>query len=183
MLKIIASTLALMTAAMIARPSQAAETTDAGDANCPSGCNSACPQCGCGLVPVCRTYCTTKKVTEYKHTCICEDLCVPGLIPICRKGGNCEGCGESGGKCTLHAVKKLVKIPVTKEMPVRKCTVEWVCPRCDVQDNGVPKAAPSPTPAAPMPPTVPAPRAVDKSTDNSLPDELLGKRNGYSQHS
>ena len=83
-----------------------------------------------------------EKVTEYKYTCICEDVCIPGVTPCCCK--RCESCGccnecgcqngnngcEEGccGKCRVREISKLVKIPVCKEVPVRKCTVEWVCP-------------------------------------------------------
>jgi hypothetical protein len=31
----------------------------------------------------------------------------------------------------VREAHKLMKYPVTKEVPVRKCTVEWVCPQCN----------------------------------------------------
>ena len=157
MLRTIAIPLVLMTAALVALPSRAAEMANTCETNSASCCNSTCPQCGCGLVPVCHTYCTTKKVTEYKYACVCEDLCVPGPVPVCEKCENCEGACECGGKCTLHQVRKLAKIPVTKEVPVRKCTVEWVCPTCNCQSGSSENAAPAAQPAAPMPPSPPAP--------------------------
>lgn len=158
-------TLSLALAALIGLPSRAGEP--ACNCGCNSGCgcehgcqtcSKCCPQCGCKLVPVCHVYCTTKKVTEYKYTCICEDVCIPGVTPCCCK--RCESCGccnecgcqngnngcEEGccGKCRVREISKLVKIPVCKEVPVRKCTVEWVCPNCNGNCNGncQPDAAP-----------------------------------------
>ena len=43
-----------------------------------NACDNCCPNCGCRLVPVCHVYCATKKVTEHKYTCICEEVCIPG---------------------------------------------------------------------------------------------------------
>ena len=51
-------------------------------------CSNCCPHCGCRLVRVCHMYCTTKTVIEYKYTCVCEEMCIPGVTPIC------GGCGE-----------------------------------------------------------------------------------------
>ena len=157
------------------------DATCCGNAGCESCCN-CCPHCGCKLVPVCHIYCTTKKVTTYKYTCKCECICVPGVTRFCDKCGNCDGsgqcagCGETGNnggqdccngncKCRIHEVKHLVKIPCDKEVPVRKCTVEWVCPHCDCHGNcaeGAPPSAPPPPPCgAYRPPMPPAPSASD----------------------
>ncbi len=89
-------------------------------------CCNCCPHCGCKLVPVCHIDCTTKKETTYKYTCNCESICVPGVTRCCDKCG-CKG----DCKCRIHEVKHLVKIPCVKEVPVRKCTVEWLCPHCE----------------------------------------------------
>ena len=112
---------------------------------CETGCNACdncCPNCGCRLVPVCHVYCDTKKVTEHKYTCICEEVCIPGCSCCCKRCGNGDGsgsCGDTcnngcqegcGGRCRVREVPRLVIHPVTKEVPVRKCTVEWVCPKC-----------------------------------------------------
>ena len=185
MLKTIPLLVTLAMTATIGLPSQGGEPACGANPNCAAGCDSTCSHCGCKLVPVCHCYCTTKKVTEYKYTCICTDMCVPPVTPICGKcrcqdgdgsgqSGQCggcagnsqNGCGECcAGHCTVHEVRKLVKYPVTKEVPVRKCSVEWVCPHCqgncgcveDATPSAAPSAAPSKTPSAPLPP---APRAA-----------------------
>jgi hypothetical protein len=108
--------------------------------NTPREC---CPHCGCRLVPVCQIYYTTKKVTEYKYRGVCEEICVPGVTPRserlagCRAPAQCggapcpDGCRECcAGRCMVREVQKVAKYPVTREVPVRKCTVEWVCPAC-----------------------------------------------------
>jgi hypothetical protein len=61
---------------------------------------------------------------------------------------------------------------VTKEVPVRKCTVEWVCPHCNCHGNCAAEAAPS----APVPTATPAPAppTAGKSAAQSLPDESAG---------
>ncbi len=114
-----------------------------GETGC-NACGDCCPQCGCRLVPVCHVYCATKKVTEHKYTCTCEEVCIPGPSCCCKKCGNCDGSGSCGGcddcnngcqegcggRCRVREVPRLVIHPVTKEVPVRKCTVEWVCPKC-----------------------------------------------------
>ncbi len=156
------------------------DATCCGTAGCKSCCD-CCPHCGCQLVPVCHVYCTTKKETTYKYTCNCETICIPGVTPLC-KGRSCEGSGQCagasdtgsngcqdgcGGQCCLHEVRKLVKHPVTKEVPVRTCTVEWSCPQCGghghCAEGAAPSASPapaaspapsaSPTPSAPLPPS------------------------------
>ena len=145
--------------------------TCCGNAGCESCCN-CCPHCGCRLVPVCHIYWTTKKVTTYKYTCKCEYICVPGVTRWCDKCGNCDDCCKDC-KCRLHEVRHLVKIPCVKEVPVKKCTVEWVCPHCDCHGNCVEGAAPSP-PAPPSAPMPPAPAAAGKSAANSPPNESAG---------
>jgi hypothetical protein len=151
-------------------PPSAREAACGVEAGCNASCN-CCPQCGCRLVPVCNISCTTKKVTEYKYRCVCEDICIPRVTPICKRGESCgcsgecaggcdtcnsgcqEGCGE---RCRVHEVRKLVKYPVTKEVPVRKCTVGWTCPKCgncgQCQSTSTPPAAPAtPHSVAPAP--------------------------------
>jgi hypothetical protein len=88
---------------------------------------------------------------------------------LCDKCDDCDGCC----KCRIHEVNRLVKIPCDKEVPVRKCSVEWVCPQCHCHGNGAQGAAPSaPTPSlAPMPPPPPAP---GKSAGNLSPDDSAG---------
>ena len=129
-------------------------------ASAASGC---CAHCGECLVPVCRVCCTTKKVTEYKYRYVCDEMCLPGVTPICQRraadesGDSCPSC--CGGRCNVHQIKKLVKVPVTKEVPVRTCTVEWVCPSCSQgESTSAPAAAPAvpiPVPPAPMPKMLP----------------------------
>ena len=107
------------------------------------GCGKCCPSCGCRLVPVCHVYCAPKTVVEHKYTCRCEEVCIPGPSCCCKGCGNCDGSGSCCGgdtcnngcqgccgHCRVREVSRLVIHPVTKETPVRKCTVEWVCPQC-----------------------------------------------------
>ncbi len=185
--------LALLCSVPFLGPTPTAATADdatcCGNAQCGS-CGNCCPHCGCKLVPVCHVYCTTKKVTTYKYTCNCETICIPGVRHCGDKCGNgdgsspCAGCGDNGdngcqdccnGGCTcrIHEVRHLVKIPCVKEVPIRKCTVEWVCPHCNCHGNCAAEAAPS----APMPsaaPVLPAPPAAGKSAANPVPDESAG---------
>jgi hypothetical protein len=118
-----------------------------------NACCDCCPHCGCRLEKVCHIYCTTKKVVEYKYCCECKDICIPGVTPLL-KGccGNCQSCCE-GGHCCARETHKLLKYPVTKEVPVRQCTVEWVCPNCSGSGQ-----APSEAPAAPAPAVQPRQR-------------------------
>ena len=166
--------------------------TCCGKAGCESCCN-CCPHCGCKLVPVCHVYWTTKKVTTYKYTCKCETICVPGVTRCCDKHGNCDGsgqsadCGETGNsgsnnncqgccngncRCRIHEVSHLMKIPCEKEVPVKKCTVEWVCPQCNCQGNCTQGVAPS----APQPQTAPLPLAppAGKSAARAMQDDTAG---------
>jgi hypothetical protein len=162
-------------------------------AGCPSGC--CCPRCGCheGLCPVCHPYCEMKKVTKYKYCCICEDKCIPhgncetlfchhrdceqpcGCTTGCTSGcesGNC-GCGEGCCHCKVYEVKKLVKIPYTCEVPVHKCWVEWVCPRCNCCCNGDSAPACTNGSAAPTPPPAP-PAGGAKSAASDIPPVPAG---------
>ena len=90
MLKTFTLSLTLAMTAMIGMPSQGGEPTCGGEAQNAACCDSLCPRCGCRLVPVCHTYCTTKKVTEYKYVCACEAICIPGVTPVCKKCRSCE---------------------------------------------------------------------------------------------
>jgi hypothetical protein len=158
--------------------SEAASGANAGG----NGCCGCCAACGCCLVPVCQISCTTKKVTEYKYSCRCEDMCVPGVVPLCKRRAACEtsddGCPrDCSGRCTVHEVKQLVKHPVTKEVPVRKCTVQWVCPKCSSGDrvDSIPTppatpAAPVPAPPAPMPKLPSSPKAANAALPASPPN-------------
>jgi hypothetical protein len=153
--------LALLCGVAFAGPASTAAMAD--DATCRDNAGGGlhcdcCPHCGCQLVPVCHISCTTKKETTFTYTCQCETICVPGVTRCCDKCGDCDG----GCKCRVHEVKHLVKIPCVKEVPVKKCTVERVCPQCGCHGNCTEGAAPSPQ-LAPVPP---APRTVDKSTAN-----------------
>lgn len=147
------------------------------------GC--CCPKCGCheGLVPVCHPYCATKKIVKYKYCCKCDELCIPGRSPCCSTcgDGSCEkgcaancgcnsgGCEQGHCNCLYRNVHTLVKIPYTVEVPVRKCTIEWVCPHCGCPcgstespgESQAPNAAPAPgAPIAPPPPPKSAQRAA-----------------------
>ncbi len=98
---------------------------------------SVCPQCGARLVPVCHVGWSTKKVIEYQYREVCEEICVPGTTPICKRRTDCN----LPGRCTVHEIRKLAKYPVTKEVPVRRYTVEWVCPNCGRAGGAKPQSA------------------------------------------
>jgi len=134
--------------------------------------DKCCPHCGCPLKPVCHICCTTKKVTEYKYCLICEEKCIPRPTCGCKAGCGGDGCGQCGcdgcqsgcdqGGCCVKNVGHLVKIPCVKEVPIRQCTVEWVCPTCgkccDCGCGGqsstapTPATGPAPTSAPGLPP-------------------------------
>jgi hypothetical protein len=174
-MKAILSCAAVAIAVLAVAGLKAGEPTCNAEPSCtaPAGCNAGacCPKCGCheGLIPVCHPYCATKKVVKYHYCCKCEELCVPGRFPCCPKcgdgccdqagcTGNCasDNCGGEQGKCNClyRDVHKMVKIPYTVEVPVRKCTIEWICPKCKCccGTTEVPAAA-----SAPMPPSPPVP--------------------------
>jgi hypothetical protein len=141
------------------------EAACCGNGGCPSCCENGgchgrcecCPQCGCKLEPVCQITCTTKKTPEHQYCCGCKEICVPGVARICDKCDSCNnGCqDECDCRCRIHEVHKLKVFTVTKETPVRQCTVQWVCPNCS-RASGQPVADPVVTPPSPAPVT-PAP--------------------------
>ena len=114
-----------------------------GETGC-NACGNCCPHCGCRLVPVCHVYCAPKTVVEHQYTCLCEEVCIPGcsccwlqavrqlrrfrLGPV--TPATTVARRAAAGKCIVRQVPRLVIHPVPKEVPVRKCTVEWVCPNC-----------------------------------------------------
>ena len=125
-----------------------------------NGCGDRCPRCGCCMVPVCHMTCDIKKETVHKYGCTCKWICLPPITPPacgcccerCDNGsgnsnGNCEDCGC----CEIRCVHKLLVCPVTKETPVRKCTVLWTCPKCGYGpccDGSAEPATPMPAPSA-----------------------------------
>ena len=166
---------------------------------CNGGCEACqcCPHCGCKLVPVCHPTCTTKTSTVIKFSCCCKELCIPGVSRLCDKGNGCDNCCESGGckscnacdpcnngcqdscdcHCRVREIHKLMVCPVPKQVCVRGCTVEWVCPHCSncggceagTVPSATPAATPAPAPAAPAPPAnrlPPAPKTTSAS-DNA----------------
>lgn len=152
---------------------QAGAAECCGTACCETACQACCdccPHCGCKLVPVCQITCTTKKTTEHKYCCACKEICIPGVSRI---GQGCENCGNGCGtcdpcnngcqdgcdcRCRVREVHKLMVCPVSKEKPVRECTVQWVCPNCNNCGGCGATAAPAAAPAAPGP-AAPAPNA------------------------
>lgn len=175
---------------------RADDATCCGNAGCESCCN-CCPHCGCKLVPICHIYCTTKKVTTFKYTCKCETICVPGVTRLCDKCGNrdgdgsgqCAGGGENGNsgsqdccdgccRCRIHEVKQLVKIPCDKEVPVKKCTVEWVCPNCGDHGHCTESAAPS-LPAPSSAPSLLAPPAGARQVGRQCATRRIRWSNDY----
>lgn len=197
------SIIVALAAGLPSRADEAACNAEPNCGSCPAGC--CCPRCGCheGLCPVCHPYCEMKKVTKYKFCYTCEDKCIPhghcetlfchkcdcenqcGGAAGCTSGcggesGNC-GC-ESCGRCKVYEVRKLCKIPYIEEVPVHKCWVEWVCPRCNCCCNA--ESAPSgctennnAAPAAPLPPAPPA--NAGKSAAGDLPPVPAGANMPY----
>lgn len=180
MLKITTLSIALAMAAAFSVPSQGGEPSCGVDPSCGacSACgNACCPQCGCheGLVPVCHQYWETKKVTEYCYKCVCKEICLPGRCGAhndglfgdhcCKDGCGCQescGCKENCGcnngaccDCRYREVHTLVKCPVTKEICVRKCKIDWVCPHCHCDCGCETGAAPGTPSTPPMPPASP----------------------------
>jgi len=157
------------------------------------GCGQAapCAICGCHAPckKVCRLVCETKKVEETVWEVQCEDFC-PLLPKIFGKKCGCgdAGCGQdpaaSGGcevgcgkepplpQCGKSRTKKtLVKKTITKEVPVYRCVVEYVCDGCE---GGCGATAAPAAPAAPEqkaapapPPPPPAPKAPPKAAFRS----------------
>jgi len=118
----------------------------AGCGKCESGCNSCACNGGC-------------------NTCS-SGACGNGA---CNNGG--EGCDCH---CRVREIHKLVIYPCTKSSSVKKCSVEWVCPRCGNQcgcsegapvESGQPVQAPMMKPAAPPAP----PRLPVKQASNVAP--------------
>lgn len=97
-------------------------------------CENCCEQCGCGMVRVCQVYCSTKTETRYEYCCYGKAICIPPVTPLCKNDGGPEGNGHCHKGCEEHCcvrdVQRLVKVPVTREIPVRECRLVWVCPRC-----------------------------------------------------
>ena len=106
MLRTITLSLTLAMAAAIGLPSRGGEPTCNGETNGVACGDSVCPHCGCRLVPVCHVYCTTKKVTEYKYACTCEDICIPGVTPLCKKGRSCESSGACAGDTNANGCQE-----------------------------------------------------------------------------
>jgi hypothetical protein len=158
----------------------------AAECGCDGGCGKAacdpccrcCPHCGCCLVPVCHSFCTTKKTTEHEYSCTCNTICIPGVTPLCRKcdccdgsghcAGGCNTCGSGCGACNdpcedccgccrVRNVHKLVVHPVTKEECVKKCTVEWTCPKCGCCGATPTSVVPGSVAPTPAPARLPAP--------------------------
>jgi hypothetical protein len=119
-----------------------------GCSQCDEDCK-CCPHCGCKLVPVCHPYCETKTTTKHDYCCHCKDHCVPGP-EHCRK--DCDGCcQEECNHCCIREIHKLAIIPVCEEEQVRKCKVEWVCPRCTAHASASAPVIVTPAPAGPAP--------------------------------
>jgi hypothetical protein len=124
----------------------------AGCDGCCNGCSQCdeckcCPHCGCKLCPVCHPYCDTKTTIKHEYTYHCKDHCVPGPEHCCKDCNGC--CQDECCHCKIREIHKLVIIPVCEEEQVRKCKVEWVCPRCSGQASAVVPAAPAgPAPVA-----------------------------------
>ncbi len=166
-------TLALAAAACLALtlPAMAGDGCGGKDPGC--GASTTCCQCGCHAPckKVCRVVCEMKKVEITCWEVKCEDFCAP-LPSLC--GKNCcadscsSGCGECGActsgcceKCInppkcgkVRSKKTLVKKTVTKEVPVYKCVVEYVC--CDCCGGGVGTEAPKEA----LPPVAPPPKGT-----------------------
>jgi hypothetical protein len=167
-------------------------TAIADEAACDPGCGSTvsnCCQCGCKAPckKVCRVVCEMKKVEVTCWEVKCEDFCAP--LPACGRSCGESGCGTEsscGGcdpckdgccceKCVkppkcgkVRCKKTLVKKTVTKEVPVYKCVVDYVC--CDCCGSGCSTTEP----AAPAPP-----KAKSAQTDSPAAPVPLTSLHGY----
>ncbi len=196
------------------RPLQAGEAACCGDVGCNAcsagggccshgGCceqSACCPHCGCRLCPTCHTYCTTKTTIVHKYGCVCEEICIPSVsrcgegCRCCENGGQCAGpCnnGDNSGEegcgchCRIREVHKLVTFPVAKCTPVKKCSVEWTCPKCGgcyelgncCSSESTSPAVPQTAPAAPAPraPRAPAPPAPKTTMLPPMPPKLIAE--------
>jgi hypothetical protein len=104
-----------------------------------AGNHGCCNQCGCGVKKVCRLKCEMRPATTYRYEAKCEDFCLPGPSKCCGTKWVCD-CQSLLGKhkehiwqpscgCVRHR-KLLVKVPVTKQVPVYTCEVVDLCGRC-----------------------------------------------------
>jgi hypothetical protein len=144
-------------------------------AGCPQGCGNGCcdrcPRCGCCMEPVCHMSCDVKKDTIHKYGCTCKWICLPPVTPAC--GGCCNQCENSNtssncddcGCCQIRCIHKLVVCPVTKETPIKTCTVLWTCPKCGYGPccDGAPAPGAGTTQPPPAMPTMPAPAPKEPS--------------------
>jgi hypothetical protein len=118
----------------IVAAAQPAPVARGGEPKCCAHCG-----CQCRLKPVCRIVCDKKEVKETVYECQCEDFCVPGPSKpagcYCDTDPNCPCHAEQKPIykpcwCDMFHRKKLTKKEVTKEVPVYKCVVEYVCADC-----------------------------------------------------
>jgi hypothetical protein len=153
--------------------------------DCGNGCCDRCPQCGCCMEPVCHMTCDTKKETVHTYGCHCKWICLPPVTPACGcdrcDNGNGNGNGEDCGCCQIRCVHKLVVCPVTKETPVKKCTVLWTCPKCGYGpccDGSAAPANPAPAPSAPAPAAEPMRLPPPPKTTDSAPAPAVAANRG-----
>ena len=134
---------------------------------------TAVPIAAANLFPQCHVYCTTKKVTTYKYTCICEYICVPGVTRLCDK------CSDDGGqdccKCRLHMVRKLVKIPCVEEVPVRNARCSGSA-RFAATSTAAWKPRPRSRPRPCLCPRRRRPRRLSRPPDCCPPSKAVGGR-------
>lgn len=156
------------TIALLALASLVAES-DAAERRCRS-CG-----CECGLQKVCRPVCEKEEVPKICWTCECEDFCVPGKS--CIAGVKCEPdpCDPCRflprllWKPSAHAEVRsrnvLIKKEVTRELPVYRWVVEYVCPQC----AGATEAIPAGEPAKEQPEAEETPAAEPELRPTSSP--------------
>lgn len=104
-----------------------------------------CPGCGCQQVKkVCCLVCETRKTTNFVYDYECEDFCIPGPSPCCRKcvkDCSCKGFhmetifGKPKWCGCVRTRHVLVKIPVTTEKQVWTCEVKRLCCGCGYSQN------------------------------------------------
>jgi hypothetical protein len=131
-----------------------------GNPNCCSRCGQhvACAQKTCQVV------CDVKKEVKTTWSVEYQDICP--LMPGC--GDRHEGCPPPPRCGHPKCVKKLVKKESQRDVPIYKCVVRYLCPRCASGGSSAPGpqiAVPAnrsdgpatvPPPVAPLPPPPPA---------------------------
>jgi hypothetical protein len=143
-------TLALTLLAALVLSGRPAAASDAiGEPNC-------CARCGCHVCcsqKTCQLVCGVKKETRTSWSVQCQEFCP--LLPGCY-AHRCDECQPPPRCGRPKCVKTLVKHEYEVEVPVYKCVVLYLCPRC--VNHETPENSAEPTSAPPTPTQAPPPK-------------------------